>query len=196
MSFIDLFSSKSLTEVLVFFLLNPGKEAYQSEVVEATGQSLIQVQRALKKLESSGIVFKRTDGNRVYYESNRHHPAFEDIKNALLKTIVIGDNLRKRLCKIKDKVQFVFVYGSVAKAKEGPKSDLDLFIIGDLGIRELANIIGPLSEEIHREINPTVYSLSEFKQKMKEKNVFINEILHDAKIWIIGEQNEFEKMVG
>lgn len=103
--------------------------------------------------------------------------------------------LQKALHQVKDRIQFSFIYGSVARGEESFNSDLDLFIVGDLGIRDVASLLGKVGHELGREINPTVYSMREFKKKIKENSNFIKEIMRNPKIWLIGEESEFAKMV-
>ncbi len=192
--FIKLFSNPSLVDVLAVFLTHPDDVFYQSYIVESTGYALMQVQRALKRLEDTGLIEKTKSGNRSHYKANIKHPAFQDIKNALFKTILLGDLLKDALKPIKKKIKFGFIYGSLASGKESATSDLDLFIIGSLGIRDIADILSETSRELGREINPTVYSEKEFNKKIKDESPFIQEILHQPKIWLMGQENDFKKM--
>jgi predicted nucleotidyltransferase len=192
--FIKLFPNPSLVDVLAIFLTRPDEEFYQSYVVESTGYALIQVQRALKRLEIIGLIEKTKSGNRLYYKANQRHPAFQDIKNALFKTVLLGDLLKKSLESISKHIKFGFIYGSFASGKESASSDIDLFIVGELGIRDIANILSDSGRKLEREINPTVYSEKEFKKKIKEKNPFIKEVLNKPKIWLMGNESEFKKM--
>lgn len=191
--FIKLFPNPSLVDVLAVFLTHPDESFYQSYVVEFTGHALVQVQRALKRLEETGLIEKFKSGNRSYYKANQKHPAFQDIKNALLKTILFGDLLKEALNSIRKNIKFSFIYGSLASGKESSNSDIDIFIIGELGIRDIANILSEAGGKLGREINPTIYPEKEFKKKIKEKNPFIKEILHKPKIWLIGDENDFKK---
>ncbi len=193
-SFINLFPNPSFVNVLAIFLTHPDEEFYQSYIVESTGCALMQVQRALKRLESTGLINKIKSGNRSYYKANRKHPAFEDIKRALLKTILFGDLLKEALNPLKSNIRFGFIYGSLANGNESLNSDIDLLIIGDLGLRDIASILNTVGNDLGREINPSVYSINEFKKKIKEGNPFIKEIIHKPKIWIIGEESEFTKI--
>jgi predicted nucleotidyltransferase len=192
--FIKLFPNPSLVDVLAVFLTHPDEIFYQTQLVEASGCALIQVQRALKRLEDTGLIEKTKSGNRSYYQANQKHPAFQDIKQALFKTVLFGDLLKEALKQKKNKIKFGFIYGSSARGKESSTSDIDLFIIGDLGIRDIAKVITESGRNLGREINTTVYSEKEFNRKLKEKNPFINEILHQPKIWLIGEESEFKKI--
>ncbi len=192
--FIKLFPNRSFVDVMSIFLTHPDEVFYQSNIVEFTRHALIQVQRALKRLEETGLIEKTKSGNRSYYKANQKHPAFQDIKHALFKTVLFGDLLKEDLKPIKKKITFGFIYGSMASGKESSNSDIDLFIIGDLGIRDIANILSESRRKLGREINPTVYSEKEFNKKVKNKNPFVKEILHSPKIWLVGEESEFKKM--
>ncbi len=194
-SFLKLFPSPPFTDVLVFFFTHPNEEAYQSQIVHFTGRALIQIQRALKRLEDTGLIVKNKQGNRIYYKAKQLHPAFDDIKKALFKTVIFGDTLKAALAPIKHKILFSFIYGSMARAEESPTSDIDLFIVGHLGIKDMASILGSLGNELGREINPTVYPLKELKKKLKEQNPFISAIIRGPKIWLVGDENELAKMV-
>lgn len=162
--------------------------------MESTGITLIQVQRALKRLEGIGLISKTKSGNRIYYTANKNHPAFEDLKRVLIKTVLFGDLLKKALVPYLDKIHFVFIYGSLASGNETASSDIDLFIIGDLGLRDVASVLSEIQQTLRREINPTVYPEVEFRRKLKEQNPFIKEVLSQPKLWLIGDENEFAKM--
>lgn len=192
--FVKLFPTASFVDVLAVFLTHPDEEFYQAYLAESTGCALMQVQRALKRLEETGLIHKTKSGNRFYYKANSNHPAFEDLKRALLKTVLFGDLFKEALSTIKRKIDFSFIYGSLASGKESFKSDVDLFIIGNLGLRDIAGILDTIGHDLRREINPTIYSINEFKKKLNDKNPFIKNILTEPKIWLIGEENEFKKM--
>lgn len=184
-----LFSTPAIVEVLSLFLLHPDDDIYQVRVVRETEFALMQVQRALKRLEESGFIIKSTDKNRVYYRANRAHPAFEDIKHAFFKTVIFGDLFKACLKPLKHKVSAAFLFGSIARGQESKESDIDLFLIGNLTLRELAKLVGPIQREIGREINAVIYPSSELQRKIEEKNPFLYEVLTNPKIWLIGDEN-------
>jgi len=132
----------------------------------------------------------------VYYSADRRHPVFHELKSLLLKTVALGDHLRKGLEGAKTKVSFAFVFGSVASGTEAAASDIDMLVVGSIGSRELSAILGPLGRDLGREFNPALYSEEEFRGKLEEGNHFIREVLSGPKIWIIGSQDELEKMAG
>ncbi len=191
-----LFPSPVVVDILTLFLTQPGEEYYQRSLAEKTGYSLAQVQYALERIEESGLVNKKKSGNRLYYRAEKRHPAFEDLKQVFLKTVALGDVLRTGLKPYANKVQFAFVYGSIATGEDHSDSDIDLFLLGDVSLKEIAQDISEWSETLKREINLVSYSQKEFKQRLTDKNRFAEELLNTTKIWLIGNDNDFTKLAG
>jgi len=191
----ELFPNPALVKVLSLFLLHPEKEFYQRDIAETTGSALLQVQRALKRIEHASLVTKAKRGNMLYYKADRMHPAFEDLKRVFLKTVALGDVLREALSPLMEKVKLAFIFGSLAQGKETAQSDIDLFLVGELSLRELTKFLGPVNSELGREFNPVVYPLEEFVEKAKGNHHFIGEVIRGPKIWLIGNEDELAKLV-
>lgn len=187
-----IFPSGAFVDVLLFFLLHPQDETYLARVVRATGKVLIQVQRALKRLEESGLVKKIVRGNKAYYKANASHSAFNDLKHVLFKTIIFSSKIE--LSVIEDKIFYGFIFGSTARNCDTPESDMDLFLVGNLTYEEASHLSFPLSIELGREVNTVIYSLKDFKRKIKEHHTFIAEVIRNPKIWLFGDEHEFEKI--
>jgi len=69
-SLVKLFGSTSRARILSFLLGNTGNSFYQREIMYETGLSLQAVQRELSNLVSLGILKKKEEKSRVYYEVN------------------------------------------------------------------------------------------------------------------------------
>ena len=195
-SIVRLFPNLTLVEVLNLLILEPEKAFYQREIAERTFSTLLQVQRALQRIEEAGMVVKQRRGNRVYYVADRRHPAFEDLKKLLLKTAALGDYLRESLATLEGRVRLAFVFGSVASGKEAADSDIDLLVVGDLRSREVIGMLGPLARRLGREFNPVVYKEREFRTKAKNGHHFITALISSPKIWLVGSDSELAQMVG
>ncbi len=196
MSLSKIFPNQTFIDLLLFFVLHPEEETYLARIVRATGKALIQVQRALKRLEESGLITRIVRGNRAAYQANAEHAAFKDLKHLLLKTVIFGDKLEKEVNLIRDKIQYGFIFGSTALDVDSSESDLDLFLIGDVTRDEVGQFSFELSGELMREVNTVIYSLKNFKKKIKEGNPFIKRVLNGSKIWLFGSEDEFKKIFG
>jgi len=49
-------------------------------------------------------------------------------------------------------------------------------------------------DKLGREINPSVYPVSELKSKMIDVNHFIRTVLREPKIFLIGDEHELEDL--
>ncbi len=191
----SMFPNRALLDTLSLLLLHPGEEFYQREIAERIGRTVLEVQRALKRAESAAIVTKSRRGNRVYYTANRNHPAFGDLKNLLLKTSALGDALRGALAAIESRIVVAFIFGSFAVGTESPSSDIDLLVVGTLSSREASHILGALGRKLGREFNPLVYTPEDVRSGMKRGSRFIQEVVTGPKIWLVGNEDELERLV-
>ncbi len=135
-----LFPGKAFVDVLLFFLLHPDEETYLARIVRATGKLIVQVQRALKRLEESGLVNKIHRGNKAYYQANATHSTFNDLKRVLIRTIIFSNRLEKELSLIKHKIIYGFIFGSTARNGDVSTSDVDIFLVGNLTFEEAGNL--------------------------------------------------------
>ncbi len=190
-----LFPYPAMLDVLGLLLLHPDEQYYQREIAERVGSTVLQTQRALKRIEDAGLVEKRRRGNRTYYGARRQHPVYDDLRRMLLKTVALGDQLRDVLGSLEGKVRLAFVYGSVAAGTDVLTSDVDLFIVGQLTSRQAAQLLGPLGRSLEREFNPTIYPERELRSKARSGNPFIHKVLAGPKIWLIGDDDELATLV-
>jgi len=179
--------------ILKLFLFNVDNSFYQRQISHLTNQPLRGVQREVEKLYKIGFLEKSIQGNRVYYKVNRSIPIFEDLKNIFFKSVGISEALKENLRG--RKIKFAFIYGSYAKGEENLSSDIDLMIIGDISLKEISSILSKVKIQLMREINYAVFPLREFINKALQKDHFINSVLKDKKIFIIGSKNELKGFI-
>ncbi len=192
----ELFAGRALVTLLRLFFLHPSRDFYQRELVALTGERLFLIQTALKRLTRAGIVGQLSRGNRTYYRVDPSHPAYEQLKVLVLKTIGLGDSVRTQLLGMRDKVKVAFLYGSVARGDEKATSDIDLMLIGDLSGRQTAVALAPVKRLVNREINPSVYGPNEFRKKYQQGHPFIREVVEGPKIFLLGDESELREILG
>lgn len=188
-----LFSSKTRVEILKLFLFNTNNSFYQRQISNLTAQPIRGVQREVAKLNKMGLIESSIQGNRIYYKVNKKCPIVQDLKNIFLKSVGIAEVLKEDL---KEKgIKIAFIYGSYAKEEESLLSDIDLMVIGDISSKELSNILSKPKRELIREINYVVFSLDEFINRAIKKDHFINSVLKDKKIYIVGNEDELKGLI-
>jgi predicted nucleotidyltransferase len=118
------------------------------------------------------------------------------LRGILKKTTGIADVLRKALAPVADRIELALVYGSVASGKEGPRSDVDLMLVGELKFEEAIHALTRAEKSLRREINPHVYGAQEFRAKLAGTEPFLRRLLDEPKIALIGNLHDFEKSRG
>lgn len=195
MSLMPLFPSPVLVDVLCLFLTRPDQRFYQREIADITSHSLLQVQHALERIEQAELITREKSGNRVYYQAKRNHPVFQDLQQAFLKTDALAYSLQKALAPIQDKLKLAFVFGSLAKGNATAESDIDLFLLGEIGLKEVSGVTGDITETLGREFNPVIMAEADYRQRFHEDNRFAQELMDTPKIWLKGTQDEFRAVV-
>ncbi|RKY39220.1 MAG: ArsR family transcriptional regulator [Candidatus Omnitrophota bacterium] len=188
-----LFSSRARVDVLKLFFFNPENSFYQRQISKLSGQSIRGVQREVTRLEELGIIEKSIEGNRIYYKVNKNCPIFKELKNILFKSVGIAQVLKGHLKS--DEIKVAFIYGSYARNRESLLSDIDLMVIGKISSRELSHLLSKPKKELMREINYVVFSPKEFKERIRQKDHFLNSVLKDRKIFIVGDTNELNAVI-
>jgi predicted nucleotidyltransferase len=93
-----------------------------------------------------------------------------------------------------EKVKLAFIFGSLAQGKKTAQSDIDLFLVGELSLRETTKVLGSIMPELGREFNQVVYPTEEFQNKARENHHFIAEVISGPKIWLIGNEDELANL--
>ena len=65
----------------------------------------------------------------------------------------------------RERINVAFVYGSFARQEEQPTSDVDLMVIGRVGLAELAPALRKAEETLLRPVNPSIYAPEEIANK-------------------------------
>ncbi len=190
----EILSSRIRSEIFRLLFGLSERQLHIREMERRTGLSVATVRQELQKLSRMQLVEAQRSGNRLYYRANKGHPLYTDIRNIVLKTSGMVDILREVLDK--EGVKIAYVFGSMASNQEGATSDVDLMVIGDVGLRTLSGWLSGVSEQIGREINPHVMNRAEFRKRKQSRHHFITRVLESEKLFIKGSEHDLEAMGG
>jgi len=193
--FDSLYISKSKIRrgLLALFFTNTSKKYYLRELERMLGYSAGNIRRELLKFQQDHLFETENVGNLLYYSLNTKHPLFQELKNIVSKTIGVEGLLKKTLSSI-NKIQMAFIYGSFASGQETFSSDIDVMIIGDPDDSDVYEKISHLEKKLEREINPSIYSVEDYKTKKDEKRGFIMDLLEKPKVMLIGTEPDLQKL--
>ena len=189
----EMLSSRVRGEIFrVLFGLDP-VELHLREIVRVSGCSVGTVQTEMKKLYRLDLVLQRRDGNRLYYRANSDHPLYPEIRGLVVKTVGLADILREALARCPG-IAVAFVFGSVAARGEKAGSDIDLMVIGAVGLREVSGVLAGVTTQVSREINPFVIAVEEFVRRRNELDHFITQTLRSPRLFIIGSEDDLTEL--
>ena len=86
------------------------------------------------------------------------------------------------------------MYGSVARTEEHALSDVDVMVIGSVGVADLAPALRKAEGQIAREINITSYSAQEFRKRVAAKDHFLTDVLRGSKEFVQGHQRDLDEI--
>lgn len=175
--------------LLGLLLMRPEQSFYVREIARLTGADAGNAHRALRRMELAGLVTAMRAGNQVRYSANRECPIFQELQGIVRKTVGLADVLRAALEPLAPQIEVAFVFGSVARGEEGPRSDVDLMVVGKATFDELVGVLYPLHERLGREINPIVMTRKEFRKRVQEKS-FVTRVMSGEKLLLLGALSE------
>ncbi|SPD74796.1 DNA polymerase beta domain protein region [uncultured Desulfobacterium sp.] len=188
----EILSSRTRSEIFRLLLGPEDLELHIREIQRRTGLNDSTIRQELRKLTRLELLTARKDSNRIYYKANKSNPLFTDLKKIVLKTTGLVDLLKEALQD--KKISLAFVFGSFAEGNEKAESDVDLFVIGNLGLKKITELLSGVAEQVGREINPHTITSEEFQERLKTGDHFIKGIVTSPKLFIIGNENDFEAM--
>lgn len=184
---------KSRAEIIRLLFADPGKELHLRELARLSDLAVRTLQNELAKLAAEELLLSRRDGNRLYFRANPAHPIYPELRSLARKACGLRERLAEALAGL-ERASVAFVFGSLASASETARSDVDLMVVGDVGLRELAPRLRGLAAELGREINPATFSAASFRAKARAGDAFIRGVLEAPKIFIIGDSDELGRL--
>jgi predicted nucleotidyltransferase len=183
-------------KVLAATLTQPDKWWYLSELAQFLRTTPSSLQRELKALVDAGILQQRREGTRTYFKAETRSPLFPELRGLLEKTAGLLPTLQQALEPFRTGIDCAFVYGSVARSQEHALSDVDLLLIGGIGLAELAPALRKAETRLGRDVNVTSYSAREFRKKVVAKDHFLTDVLRGPKQFVKGNQRDLDEVIG
>ena len=166
----------------------PDRSFYTNEVIGLAQSGAGAVQRELADLAGAGLLTVRKQGNQKHFQANAASPVFAELRGLVLKTMGLANVLRAALAPLAPQIERAFVFGSIAKQQDTAESDVDLLMVSDtLGYGDVFAALEGASQTLGRTINPALYSAADFRARQQGDNAFINRVMQQPKIWLIGQ---------
>jgi len=152
-------------DVLAATLTQPDKWWYLSELAQFLRTTPSSLQREIEALVGGGILRQRHEGTRTYFKAETRSPLFPELRGLIEKTVGVLPTLQEVLAPLQADMDCAIIYGSVARSEEHTLSDVDLMVIGSVGLAELTPALRKAETRLGREVDATSYSTREFRDK-------------------------------
>ncbi len=183
--------SESQSKVFRWLFGQPDRVFHLSELRRLTGLGSASLQRELNRLAEAGLVHSERVGNLRRFQANPQSPVYSDVIALTRKTVGMEPLLREALLPLLPRLKAAWIFGSVAKETDTSQSDIDIMLIGEnLSLGDILEHLTPLEAQLCRRINPTCYSPADFERRRAEPDSFVNRILPQPILPLIGDVNE------
>lgn len=185
----DLIVSKCRVKLLQTFLSQPNEIFYIRQLVRITEEEINAIRRELLHMEKAGMVKKENRGNRIYYWFDKNYPLYGELLALIAKFVGLGEVVIKNKKKI-GQIKWAVLSGRFARGLPTKEGAVDLLIVGEVLIPELAKVIRNEETKRGREINYTVMTKEEFDFRKKRRDPFLLGILSASRIMLVGDEED------
>lgn len=188
-SLTDFIVSRVRVKLFGLFFSAPTELFYVRQLVRESGEEINAVRRELDRLTKAGIVKSEGRGNRLYFSLNKQYLFYPELMRLVVKTSGLGAAIIKNQQQL-GKVKFVFLSGRFARRMPYRQDAVDLLVVGEIVMPQLATIVSQEQAKAKREINYSVMTEEEFKFRKSRRDPFILDVLKGSRIMLIGDEEE------
>lgn len=161
-----------------------------SEIIRMAASGNGAVERELDRLRTANLITVKGK----LYQVNRDSPIFEELRMMLLKTVGLVEPLRSALRPLESKIDFAFIFGSVAKGRDTATSDIDLMIVSDdIAYGDVFKAVQKAEKQLRRAVNPQMLTVEEWRRKRGEKGSFVSKIAEQPRLFVFGSDDGRER---
>ncbi len=185
----DLIISRVRVKLLEILLSQPGQIIHVRELVRKSKEEINAVRRELAHMEKTGMVSKEPRANRLYYSFRKDYPLYFDLLELITKTTGLGGAIIKHKNKL-GRIRYAMLSGKFARNLSGSAEQVDLLVIGNVVVAEVASLVREEELRRGREVFFTPMTEEEFVFRKKKKDPFILGILSGSRVMVIGDEEE------
>lgn len=183
----DFIVSRVRVKILRAFLTTPQELLYIRQLTRSLGEEINAVRRELIHMEKVGMLKSQIRGNRVYYWFNTEYKYYPELLALIAKSTGLGRELIKNREKL-GKVSFIVLSGRYARRMQVKKGQVDLLVVGEVILPQLAAIVKTAETDVGREINYSVMSTDELTFRKRRRDPFLMDLLQQSRIMLVGDE--------
>lgn len=184
----QLFGSKTRTQLLRTFLQNPEASFFVRELTRRLDVQINAIRHELKNLESLGLIETvAVEGKAVqkkHFRLKQNSILIPELRALFVKSRVLLEKDMVRRLQAVGRVSYFALTGRFVDREEAPT---DIFIVGKVERRKLADLIRKFEIEFGHEINFTVLDEEEMRYRMDVMDRFLYSVLDQPKLVFVDE---------
>jgi predicted nucleotidyltransferase len=189
-----LLGSKTRVALLSKLIMNPGRRFYIRELSREMRIPYGMLYREVKNLVSLGVLTEEKRGKITLVSANEKLPFFAELRGLVIKTVGLGDLMRRTLSALKG-IRYALIYGSFVSGEDVEGSDIDLLVVGSVSEDEVLKAVNRVEREIGREVNYIFWSEKEFFRRVRSGHHILAEISRNPFFMLVGDENELRRML-
>ncbi len=191
----DVLFPKIRQRVLGSLFMHSEEWRYLSGLAQELSVPPSSLQREIHNLIASEILEAETRGNRLYFRPNKECVLFPELNGIVLKTSGLADVVLESLLPFSKEMDVAFIFGSLASGDAREQSDVDIMIIGQVQLLDLALSIRHLEEILKRSVNPIIVSRTEAEKMLRSPSHFFDTVLSLPKLMLIKNDCELVRAI-
>lgn len=185
----QIFVSQTRIKLINILFYKPDEIYFVRQLVRLTGEEINSVRRELENLKKAGIVEFEWRSNKLFYWANKTSPLFYDLLVLANKNSGLGLKLQNKNESLGNIKLVLYNYKFAVNDHRNP-DQIDLIIVGDVSLKEVATFLDQEEEERGHEINYMVMDKSEFQLRKQKRDQFIVDFFLNCPVVIIGSSSE------
>ena len=145
-----LITSKTRLRLLLWFFSRPEAIGHLRGLAEEFGESTNSIRVELTKLFTSGILQKRSDGQKVVYSVNRENSFYVELSSMVAKHLGFDQLLEGVMIQL-DGVLAVYVVGDYALGIDS--GNIEVILVGSIDEHVLQSWIPKISKKLGRQVS-------------------------------------------
>lgn len=174
MSAVDFLFTSGVQRVLAATLPHPDRAYTMRELLAIAASGRGNTQRQIDKLLISGVL--KEDPRRGRVRSIRANTGFflyPELSSIARKSFALTEPLERALRPFAAGIQEAFVFGSVAKAEDTERSDIDLVVVGTAPLLDLSEAMHRVEGELGRAVHLSLYTPNEWLALLDKDPVMV-----------------------
>lgn len=158
---LDAIFSKPEQRLLNAVLVHADRDFGTLELLKLMGNGRGGGSKVLERWVGSGLLRERRVGNQRRFSANPQFVLYPELRLMVLKTVGLVEPLAAALAPLSRHIEEAFVFGSIAAGTDTSQSDIDLAIVGDVGLFDVSSLLDTVQGELGRAVHVSVYSAAD-----------------------------------